>query len=238
MYLYSVNIPFKHDKLVELETKVKDAAIHHELAMSDNDKLKEKAQRLKKKLQKDVVLSESEYMEILSEVQEYELNVKKVEDSMKKSKTKFLEAHGTTLEVLKVSNEIEISDERFSRKGERKYKCIFCTMRFDRWELRKHHILMYHWSDNEERVCIHTIMFLSIILFYLFNICKNKYIYLYIFINFYFNFKQKRDKRFIRKKQAEILDNKWKKSKQDNVSFFHNEFIICNFYFNCNGKAT
>ena len=55
-------------------------------------------------------------MDILSEVQEYELKLKRVEDSMKKSKTKFIEAHGTTLEVLKVSNEIEISDERFSKK--------------------------------------------------------------------------------------------------------------------------
>ena len=70
-------------------------------------------------------------MDILSEVQEYELNLKIVEDSMKKSKTKFLEVHGTTLEVLKVSNEIEISDERFSTKGERKYQCILCTMQFD-----------------------------------------------------------------------------------------------------------
>ena len=131
MYLYSVKVPFKHEKVVELETKVKDAAIHHGLAMSDNDKLKEKAQRLKNKLQKYLTLSETDYMDILSEVHEYELNFKKVEDSMKKSKTKFLEAHGTTLEVLKVSNEIEISDERFSTKGERKYQCIFCMMWFD-----------------------------------------------------------------------------------------------------------
>ena len=103
-------------------------------------------------------------MDILSEVQEYELNLKIVEDSMKKSKTKFLEAHGTSLEVLKVSNEIEISDGRFNTKGERKYQCIFCTMRFDGWKLRKHHILMYHWSDNEECVCIETNMFLSFFL--------------------------------------------------------------------------
>ena len=159
--MYSVKVPSKHDKVVELETKVKDAAIHHELAMSDKDKLTEKAEKLKKKLQKDLALSETDYMDILSKVQEYELNLKRVEDSMKKSKTKFLEAHGTTLEVLKVSNEIEISDERFSTKGERKYQCIFCTMQFDQWQLRKHHILMYHWSDNEECVCIDTNMFLS-----------------------------------------------------------------------------
>ena len=35
---------------MELETKVKDAAIHQELTMSDKDKLKEKAEKLKKKL--------------------------------------------------------------------------------------------------------------------------------------------------------------------------------------------
>ena len=37
---------------------------------------------------------------------------------------------------------------------------------------------------------------------------------------FYFNFKQKHNKHFIRKKEAEILDNKWKKSKQENVIVF------------------
>ena len=129
--MYSVKVPSKHDKVVELETKVKDAAIHHEVAMSDKDKRKEKAEKLKKKLRKDLALSETDYMDILSEVQQYELNLKIVEDSMKKSRTKFLEAHRTTLDVLKVSNEIEISDERFSTKGERKYQCIFCTMQFD-----------------------------------------------------------------------------------------------------------
>ena len=48
--MYSVKVPSKHDKVVELETKVKDTAILHELAMSDKDKLKDKAEKLKKKL--------------------------------------------------------------------------------------------------------------------------------------------------------------------------------------------
>ena len=151
---------------MDLEEKVKNATLQHALATSYNDKVKEKAEKLKKKLRKDLALSESDYMEILSEVHECENELKNAKDNMQKSKTKFLEAHGTTLEVLKVSSEIEISDERFNKKGDRKYQCIFCTMQFDRWELRKYHIFMYHWSDMDDAV---SIVKMIIIIFMKFN---------------------------------------------------------------------
>ena len=63
-----------------------------------------------------MALSESDYMEILSEVHECKNELKNAKDNMQKSKIKFLQAHGTTLEVLKVSSEIEISNERFNKK--------------------------------------------------------------------------------------------------------------------------
>ena len=113
-----------------------------------------------------MALSENDYMEILSEAHECENELKNAQQNMQKSKTKFLKAHRTTLEILKVSSEIEISDERFNKKGERKYQCIFCTMRFDRWELRKYHIFMYHWSDMDDAV---SIVKMFIIIFIKFN---------------------------------------------------------------------
>ena len=48
---------------------------------------------------------------------------------MKGSQTTFLEAHGSTLEVLKVVGEVRVSEERFYKAGERKFQCMFCTKR-------------------------------------------------------------------------------------------------------------
>ena len=82
----------------------------------------------------------------------YEKELKRAEKSMERTKTKFIEAHQTTMEVLKVSGEVEISSERFNKKRERKFECLFCTKRFDTSNLWKYHIFMYHWPDIEKFV--------------------------------------------------------------------------------------
>ena len=119
-----------------------------------SDKVAEMAQNLKNKLRKELSLNDEDYMEIMHEVIEYEKELKKAEKSMERSKNKFIEAHQTTMEVLKVSGEVKISNERFNKKGERKFDCVFCTKRFDTSNLWKHHILMYHWPDMEKSVSI------------------------------------------------------------------------------------
>ena len=119
-----------------------------------SDKVAEMAQNLKNKLRKELSLNDEDYMEIMCEVIEYEKELKKAEKSMERSKNKFIEAHQTTMEVLKVSGEVKISNERFNKKGERKFDCVFCTKRFDTSNLWKHHILMYHWPDMEKSVSI------------------------------------------------------------------------------------
>ena len=116
-YFYLVKVPSKHDKVVDLEEKVKDATRQHGLATSYSDKVKEKAEKLKNQLRKDLGLSESDYMEILSDVHECENELKNAKDNMQKSKTKFLEAHGTVLDILKVSSELEISVKDLTKKG-------------------------------------------------------------------------------------------------------------------------
>ena len=73
---------------------------------------------------------------------------------MERSKNKFIEVNQTTMEVLKVSEEVEISGERFHKKGERKSDCVFCTKRFDTSNSWTHHILMYHWPDMQKSVSI------------------------------------------------------------------------------------
>ena len=63
-----------------------------------------------------------------------------------------MEAHGSTLEVLKVAGEVGVSEERFHKAGERKFQCMFCTKRFEMHHVQKHHILMYHWKDWDSKV--------------------------------------------------------------------------------------
>ena len=112
----------------------------------------DKASKLKKILQDDVKLNDEQYMEIMQDIHEYEKLLKEAEDKMKKSQGTFMVAHDITLEVLKKSGEIKISDERFNVRGQRKYECLFCSMRFDTTELRRHHIYMYHWKSKDKAV--------------------------------------------------------------------------------------
>ena len=62
----------------------------------------------------------------MSEVHEYEESLKDAVEKMKGSLTTFLEAHGSTLEVLKVVGEVGVSEERFHKAVERKFQCMFC----------------------------------------------------------------------------------------------------------------
>ena len=75
---------------------------------------------------------------------------------MQSSHSSLLAACSSTMEVLEVlgvSDQVKISDTWFSQRGEQKYKCLFCMMRFDTMALRKHHISLYHW-DSVEKVSI------------------------------------------------------------------------------------
>ena len=147
-------MPYTHNEVIKLGQDIKEATSQHTMNKVCSDKVAEMAQNLKNKLRKELSLNDEDYMEIMCEVIEYEKELKKAEKSMERSKNKFIEAHRTTMEVLKVSGEVEISNERFNKKGERKFDCVFCTKRFDTSNLQKHHILMYHWPDMEKSVSI------------------------------------------------------------------------------------
>ena len=95
----------------------------------------------------DLQITDEEYLSIMSEVHEYEESLKDAVQKMKGSQTTFLEAHGSTLEVLKVAGEVGVSEERFHKAGE-----MFCTKRFEMHHVWKHHIPMYHWKDLDSKV--------------------------------------------------------------------------------------
>ena len=95
------------------------------MCKSYSEKVREMACNLKKKLQKGLSLDENDYLEIMSEANEYEQELKTAESNMERSKYKFIEAQQTTIEVLKVAGEVEISTEMFSKKGDGKFQCLF-----------------------------------------------------------------------------------------------------------------
>ena len=109
--MITVKIPCKHDEVIKLGEKIKDAATEDGMNKVYSDKVTEMAQNLKKKLRKELCLDDKDYMEIMHEVIEYEKELKKAEKSMERSNNKFIEAHRITMEVLKVSGEVEISSE-------------------------------------------------------------------------------------------------------------------------------
>ena len=111
----------------------------------------DKAEKLKDHMQSDLQITDEVYLSIMTEVHEYEEALKDAVEKMKGSQTTFLEAHGSTLEVLKVVGEVGVSEERFHKAGERKFQSMFCTKRFET-HVQKHHILMYHWKDWDSMV--------------------------------------------------------------------------------------
>ena len=71
--------------------------------------------KLKNKIRKDLCLSDEDFIGIISEQYEEYLIYKEYE--MKRSKKKFMEAHGITLEVLGKNKEGEILSETFNKTG-------------------------------------------------------------------------------------------------------------------------
>ena len=57
----------------------------------------------------------------------------------------FMSAHAATMEVLSVAGKVKYHD-RFSKKGLRDVRCMFCTMVFNNIEVWKRHILTAHWK--------------------------------------------------------------------------------------------
>ena len=91
----------------------------------------DKAHKLKDHMRTDLQITNEEYLSILCEVHEYEESLKDAVEKMKGSQNTFLEAHGSTLEVLKVAGEVGVSEKRFHKVGERKFQCMLCTKKFE-----------------------------------------------------------------------------------------------------------
>ena len=146
-----MSIPLSHcdaanEKVTEFRKAINIAIKDKSEAEKYCKKVKEKAKELEKSLLPDAGFTREEYLEIINDVNEYKKQVMDSEKQMKTSHSSLLSAYSSTMEVLRVSEQVKISDTWFSHTREQKYKCLFCMMRFDKIALQKHHILMYHWD--------------------------------------------------------------------------------------------
>ena len=141
-----------HIKVLDMENKIHKAKKDKDDAKQSKNNAMDKAQKLKDHMRSDLQITDEEYLSIMTEVHEYEESLKDAVEKVKGSQTTFLEAHGSTLEVLKVVGEVGVSEERFHKGGERKFQCVFCTKSFETHHVWKQHILMYHWKDWDSKV--------------------------------------------------------------------------------------
>ena len=81
--------------------------------------------------------------------------MEKAEGQMKSSTSAFMTVQLATREVFGVAREVKYS-ERFSMKGPSDVRCMFWTKAFDSKEMKKRHILSYHWKAVEVCLSIYT----------------------------------------------------------------------------------
>ena len=90
---------------------------------------------------------------LVQDIEDYKKSMEQAERQMKSSTSVFMAAHSATMEVLGVAGKVQYN-QRFSLKGLRDIRCMFCTMVFDSHEVRKRHIVSCLWTIFEATVSI------------------------------------------------------------------------------------
>ena len=112
-----------------------------------------KAEDLKQLLLPGVEMSDQELEHLVHEIEDYKKRMEQAEKQMKSSSSVFIPAHSATMEVLGVAGKVQYH-ERFSHKGLRDIRYMFCTMIFNSHEVQKRHIISCHWTVFEATVSI------------------------------------------------------------------------------------
>ena len=115
------------------------------------DLAKWKVKCLKSLLVPDMQMTDEELKNLVTEGKEYRQKMAKAEVTMKSTASAFMAAHSATMEVLGVAGEVKYH-EKFSKKGSRDIRCMFCSMVFNNIEVRKRHILTANWKVFEATV--------------------------------------------------------------------------------------
>ena len=98
-------------------------------------------------------MSDQELEHLVHEIEDYKKRMEQAEQQMKSSSSAFMAAHSAMMEVLDVAGKVQYH-ERFSHKGLRDIRCMFCMMVFDSHEIWKRLIISCHWTVFEATVSI------------------------------------------------------------------------------------
>ena len=112
-----------------------------------------KAKDLKQLLVPSVEMSGQELEHLVHEIEDYQKRMEQAEKQIRSSLSAFMAAHSATMEVLGVAGKVQYH-ERFSHKGLRDVRCMFCMMVFNSHEVQKRHIISCHWTVSEATVSI------------------------------------------------------------------------------------
>ena len=121
---------------------IENARCEKEKTEQECDLVKCKVRCLKKLLVPDIQMGDEELKNLVTEVEEYRQKMAKAEVQMKSTASAFMAVHSATMEVLGVAGKVKY--ERFSKKGSRDIRCMFCSMVFNNIEVQKRHILTAH----------------------------------------------------------------------------------------------
>ena len=70
----------------------------------------------------------------MHEIEDYKKNMEQAEKQMKSSTSAFMAAHSAMMEVLGIAGKVQYH-QRFSSKGLRNMRCMFCMMVFNSHEV-------------------------------------------------------------------------------------------------------
>ena len=112
-----------------------------------------KVKCLKRLLVPDMKITNEELKKLVTEIEEYKQKMVKAEMQMQSTSSAFMAAHAATMKVLGVAGRVKYH-QRFSKKGLRDIRYMFCSIVFDNIEVWKRHILTAHWKVFETTVSI------------------------------------------------------------------------------------
>ena len=98
-------------------------------------------------------MSDEELVYLVNDIEDYKKKMAQAEKQMQLISLAFMTVHAATIEVLGMVGKVQYH-ERFSNKGLRGLRYMFCMMVFDSYEVRDRHIISCHWTVFEATVTI------------------------------------------------------------------------------------
>ena len=132
---------------------VENARDEKEKAEKEHNLVKCKAKDLKQLLAPGVEMSDQELEYLVNDIEDYKKKIAQAEKQMQSSSLAFTTVQAATMEVLGMVGKVQYH-ERFSNKGSRDVRCMFCMMVFDSYEIRNRCIISCHLTVFEATVNI------------------------------------------------------------------------------------